>query len=143
MATITSANSVYTLSVATIFATPVQLQGYAADDAFTTSQLRAAETQMGVDGQLAGGFVFAAVEQEISLLASSASNALFDQWYAASINARDAYPASATVQLPSLGIKWTMSNGFLTMYSIIPEARRVLQPRKFQITWQSAVAGPI
>lgn len=140
---ITSANSIYMLGVATIFATPTQLQGYAADDAFTTSALKSAETQMGVDGFLAGGFVYVPVEQEISFLASSPSCALFDQWYQAQLQAQDVYAASATIQMPSLGIKWTMSNGFLTSYTVIPDAKRVLQARKFGVTWQSAIPAPI
>lgn len=140
---ITSANSVYMLSVATIFAAPSQLQAYAADDAFSTQALKSAETQMGVDGFLAGGFVFVAIEQEIALQANSPSNALFDQWYQAQLQSKDVYVAGATIQMPSLGIKWTMTNGFLTSYNIIPDAKRLLQPRKHMITWGSAIPAPI
>lgn len=140
---ITSANSVFTLSVATLFSVPQQLQGYAADDAFTTAALKAAETMMGVDGFLSGGFVFVAIEQGITLQADSPSNALFDQWYAAQTQVKDIYNAAATIQLPSLGVKFTMTKGFLTDYTIIPDAKRVLQPRKYGITWQSAIPAPI
>ena len=140
---ITSANSVYMLSVATIFASPVILQGYAADDAFTTASQRVAEVQLGVDGTAASGFVYALVEQEISFLANSPSTALFDQWYQAQLQAKDVYIASGSIRLPGLGQKWTMTNGTLTSFMPIPDAKRVLQPRKFGITWQSAIPSAI
>lgn len=143
MATITAANSIFMLSVATIFTAPTKLQGYGPDDAFDTASLPVGETQMGVDGQLAGGFVYSAVEQDITLLASSISNALFDQWYQAMVQAQDAYPANATIQLPGLGIKWIMTNGFLIDYMIIPSVKRLAQPRRHKIRWQSAVSAPI
>lgn len=143
MSSITSANSVYMLSVATIFASPVILQGYSADDAFTTASQRAAEVQLGVDGVAASGFVYALVEQEISFLANSPSTALFDQWYLAQLQAKDVYTASGSIRLPGLGQKWTMSNGTLTSFMPIPDAKRVLQPRKFGITWQSAIPSSI
>ena len=140
---ITSANSVYTLSIATIFANPIQLQGYAADDAFTTASITTAEVQMGVDGVMASGFVYAPTVQEITLLANSPSAALFDQWYQAQIQAKDVYAASGVIRLPSLQVKWTMTNGTLTSFMPIPDAKRVLQARKFGITWQSAISSPI
>ena len=143
MATITAANSIFMLSVATIFPAPIKLQGYGPDDAFDTASLPVGETQIGVDGILAGGFVYSAVEQDITLLASSASNALFDQWYQAMIQAQDAYSASATILLPGLGTKWTMTNGFLIDYMIIPNVKRLVQPRRHKIRWQSAVSAPI
>ena len=140
---ITSANSVYTLSIDTIFPQPVTLQKYAVDDAFTTTVLRVGEVQMGVDGQMSGGFTFVEIPQEISFIADSPSVLIFDQWWQAELQAKDVYPATGTIQLPSTKTKWSMTNGILVSYSPIPDAKRVLQPRRFGITWQSAVSQPI
>jgi len=46
---LTGANSIYTLAISSIFPSPQQLQGYAADDVFTSDPLESTETLMGVD----------------------------------------------------------------------------------------------
>ena len=143
MATITSANAFYALSIATVFPAPVQLQGFATDDVFTTSVMKIIETMMGVDGTLSAGYVNVAVEQEIALQADSPSNAIFDQWRAAQAIVSDAFPASGTIRLPSLNQKWTLTRGFLTSWPPIPDARKLLQPRKYGITWEKIFASNI
>ena len=140
---ITGANSSYTLSISAIFDQPQQLQGYAVDDAFTTQALKSAETLMGVDGFLSGGFVYVPVEQEIMLQANSPSVAIFDQWTQLQVNAVEIFVASGVIQLPSVGIAFTMTKGFLTSYSIIPDVKRLLQPRRFGITWERCVPQPL
>jgi hypothetical protein len=134
---ITAAHAIYTLSVAGLFPTAQQLQGFAADDVFDTDPLVTKEILMGVDGIMSAGFVFVAVRQGISLQADSLSNDLFDTWHAQEVAFRDVFFASGTIQLPGLGRKWTLNNGALTDYPPIPNAGRVLRPRKFYITWQS------
>ena len=138
MASISSANAILQIIVDTIFSVPVQLQGFSADDIFTTNPLESAETLMGVDGKLSGGFVFVPVKWEVSFQADSASNSVFDQWYQSQQAAQDIFQAQGTLWLPSIGTKWTLNNGFLTTFHAIPDARKVLQPRRFAITWESA-----
>lgn len=143
MGTISGANVVYMFGVSTIFPSPQQLQGFAADDAFTTAVQKIGEVQMGVDGQQAGGFVYVPVEQEISLLASSSSTSIFDQWVQAQLQVQDAYAAFGTILMPSLGKKWTMNNGILISYPPMPDVKKLLSPLKYMISWQSAVPAPI
>jgi hypothetical protein len=143
MTSITSANAVFMLSISTIFPSPQQLQGWASDDAFTTAVMKIAETMMGVDGLLSGGYVNVPVEQEVALQADSPSNAIFDQWRAAQLQVQDVYTATATIQLPGLGLKWAMTKGFLTGYPPLPDVKKLLQPKKFGLTWQSVVPAPI
>ena len=138
MATITGANSTFTLAIAGLFPTPVQLKGYAADDAFATEALASAETMMGVDGILSGGFVYVEVKQTITLQADSPSTAMFDQWYAAQQQQQDVFVASGLITLPSTKLKYVMTTGFLTSYPPLPDVKKLLQPRRFGITWQSA-----
>ena len=75
--TITSANSTFTITAASLFPTPVQLQGYASDKAFATEALELAEVQMGVDGRMTSGYVPNVVKQTISLQADSPSRSIF------------------------------------------------------------------
>lgn len=136
MASITSANTVYMLGITSLFPTPQQLQGYSADDVFSTDPLQSAETIMGVDGRLSAGFVFVEVKQGIQLQSDSASNDIFDRWWAAQQVARDIYFASGTVLFPSLGKKWAMTRGVLTMYPPMPDVGKTVKPRKYGITWE-------
>jgi hypothetical protein len=133
---ITSANAVYQLAIANLFPTPVQLQGFGTDDAFDTDSLESAETMMGVDGKLSGGFVYVPTKQTITLQADSASNSIFDTWWSAAQGQQDVFVANGLILLPALGKKWTFTKGFLTGYSPVPPAKKILQPRKFGITWE-------
>lgn len=137
MASISSANAILQILVDTVFPVPIQLQGFSADDIFTTNPLESAETLMGVDGILSGGFVFVAVKWEVSFQADSVSNSVFDQWYQSQQAVKDVFQAQGTLWLPSIGTKWALNNGFLTTFHSMPDARKVLQPRRNAITWES------
>lgn len=137
MSTITGANSVIMLTVPTLFPVPQQLQGFAADDVFDTDGIESAETVMGVDGKLSGGFVFVPVKQNYKLQADSASVSFFDTWWATQQLLRDVLPAYGVITQKTVGRKWTMTKGFLTMYTPIPANKKLLQPLGYSITWES------
>lgn len=143
MATITSANAIYTLAVTGLFDAPFQLQGFSADNIFGTEPLASAETLMGLDGVLSAGFVFVPVIQNVELQADSASNSLFDQWWDAEQQTRDVYFAQGVVLLTSIARKWVLVNGVLTSYPPIPDAAKTLRPRRYGITWNSVSPAPI
>lgn len=130
------------LSIDTIFPVPQQLYGFAADDIYSLPTIRSVETSMGVDGRLSGGFVFAMVPQTISLQADSAANDLFDEWNAQQQANRATFPAQGVILLNSLGSKWITTNGFLTGYKPAPDAKRTLQPRQYEITWERVFSNP-
>jgi hypothetical protein len=140
---ITAANAVYMLSILPVFPIPVQLQGFSADDVFGTDVQTVAEVSMGVDGLLSAGFIFNAITQNITLQANSDSNAIFDAWQAAQKVAKDTFFANAVIMLRGIGNKWTLTNGVLTTYPPIPDAKKVLQPRRFGITWESVDPAPV
>lgn len=142
MPSITSANAILTLSVPPLFAIPQQLQGFGVDDIYDTDQIKSVETMMGVDGVLSGGFVYVEVKQTITLQADSASNSFFDTWWTQMQAAQDVYVASGLIKLPSIVTKFTMLTGFLTGYKPIPDGKKVLQPRKFEITWGKVAPAP-
>jgi hypothetical protein len=137
MANLTAANSVIMLSVNGLYGIPQQLQGYSADDVFDTEEIDAAETIMGVDGILSGGLIYVEKPWSINLQANSASNGLFDNWIQAQIAQNDLFTADMTIFLPSLGTKYAFTNGILKKYPPTPSAKKILQPRKFTIVWES------
>jgi hypothetical protein len=135
MASITSVNAVYMITIPGVFPDPQQLQGFAVDDIFTTDAIDNVETMMGVDGNMSAGFVFVPVKQSIALQADSPSNDVFYQWYAAQQALKDIYFANGVVVLPGLGKKWTMTRGVLSSYHPMPDMAKVAQPQRYSITW--------
>jgi hypothetical protein len=140
--TLTAANSVILLTIPSLFPIAQQLQGYAADDVFDTDQLETAETMMGVDGKLSGGWIPKEVKQNFTLQADSDSVAVFEVWYAAQQSVRELYYASGAITLPAVNRKLIMTKGILTGYSPSPNAKKILQPRKFTITWEAITTAP-
>lgn len=152
MGTITGANAVYALAIAppafapqvsaTLFAAPVQLLGFATDDSFATEPLASVETLMGVDGILSSGFVFVPVRQTITLQADSPSNDLFDLWWNAMQTTKDVFLAQGIITLTTIQKKYALTNGSLTTYQPLADVRKLLQPRRFGITWQTIQPAP-
>ncbi len=143
MASITSANAVLTLAVPPLFPVPQQIQGFATDDIYDIPQIKSVEVQMGVDGVLSAGFVYIQIPQEITLQADSDSNDFFDTWWTQMQAAQDVYAASGIIKLPSIATKFTQINGFLTGYKPAPGAKKLLQPRKYEITWERIAPAPM
>ena len=137
MGTITSANSVFTLILPTLYPVPQVLQGYAADDAFAADAVDWAETVMGVDGKMSAGYTPNVTKMTISFQPDSASIQVFDFWLGAMKVAQEVYFASGTIQLPSVGKSYTLTNGVLTSAKPLPDAKKVLQPMQYGLTWES------
>lgn len=141
--TLTAANSVIVLSIAGVFQQGVQLQGYAADDVYDIEDIDTAETSMGVDGLLSGGLIYTEIPWTIHLQANSPSNDVFDQWYAYQKAIGDITTASMQIVLPGLGYKWVYSNGILKKYPPAPSVKKIAQPRKYTIAWNTIGASPV
>jgi hypothetical protein len=142
MSTLTSANSVFALAIANLYPVPQLLQGYAVDDAFTFDDISPTETQMGVDGKLSGGFTPQPTIVSIMLQADSPSCQVFDDWQSMQKSNRDVFVATGLITLSGTGQKYTMQRGFLTSYSPAPGSKKILQPRKFVITFQDVNPAP-
>ena len=135
--TITSANSVVTITVAGLIPVPVQLQGYSTDKAWDTAAVVISETQIGVDGRKTAGLVFNAIKQTFSFQADSPSVSIFEAIYAAQRAARDVYYLTAVIVLPSTGEAYVCNKGTLEDYNSMPSAGKVLNAREFSINWGS------
>lgn len=140
---LTTANSVITLSVSGIFSAPQTLQGFSADDIFGTDAIQPNEVLQGIDGILSGGFVNVPTKQKYHFMADSLSSSLFDTWYQQMVAQQDSFTANATISLPGLGLRWTMTKGFLTSYMPLPDAKKLAQARTFEITWESSQPSAI
>ncbi len=143
MATLSTANSVFALAIASLYPVPQILSGYAADDSFMAEDINIAETVMGVDGKLSGGYTPAPVVVQIMLQADSPSNVLFDDWANAMKAANEIYIASGIISLQGTGQKYALSKGILTSLTPLPPSKKILQPRKFSITFESLSRSPV
>jgi hypothetical protein len=137
MATITAANSAYAIAVTNLFPSPQTMQGFSADAMFSVEEADIAEIVMGVDGKLSAGFVFSPTPQNISIMPDSPSSSMFETWYNTSKAARDVYFANATIIMPAIKRKYTLTKGVLTKGKAMPDAKKTLQPREWKITWES------
>ncbi len=138
--TITSANSVFSIIVPGLFPAPVLLSGYSTERAWNTDTQDLAETQMGVDGRMAFGYVPAPVRMTISLQADSPSKTIFKALARAIIAARDQFAISGTIVLPGTGEAFTLSRGVLQNQKAIADAAKVLQPVDYIIVWESVAS---
>jgi hypothetical protein len=139
---ITAANAVVVLTVPGIFDQGFQLQQFAADNVFGVEPIEAAETAMGVDGVLTGGFINVPTRQTFYLMGDSSANFFFDQWFAQQKALQDTFIASGTVNLKGISTKYSMVRGFLSSYQPISDVQRTIKERRHIVTWQSAIPNP-
>lgn len=135
--TITSANSVVTMTVPGLFDTPVQLQGYSADKAWDTAAVVLTETQIGVDGRKTAGIVYNAIKQTFAFQADAPSVYFFESIYAAQRAARDVFYINGVIDLPSTRETYICVKGTLEDYNSLASAGKVLTMREFSINWGS------
>lgn len=140
---ITSTNSSTTLAIAGVFNSPQPLRGYATDDIFDSEQVQLIETAMGLDGILSAGYVPKEVKMNFVLQANSPSNDVFRAWINAIIVGGEVLPAEGVISIPSIGYVFACHNGFLTSHPVLPDAKKILQPMRYQITWEAVLGAPI
>lgn len=137
MASITSANSNFTVKIADLFPGPNKLQGYATDDAWDTEDVELAEVSIGVDGEKSEGYVFSLVTMVVHFAASSTSLDLFDEILRQSKANKQTYRLDGQLIVPATSKVYDCVNGTVTRGKVMPDGKRVLQPRTFTIVWQS------
>lgn len=137
--TITSADSIFALTVTNLFPSAQTLEGYAADAMFALGDTEMAVSVRGADGKLSGGFVFGEYLQTITIMPDSPSRELFETWQLTSLTSKAVFRCNATIILPAIGRKFTLTNGILQRVKAIPDAQRVLQAMTIQINWENCV----
>lgn len=143
MADITAANGVFNLTIPSILAVAQTLQGWSADDAFTTEAIEPVEVVMGIDGYLSAAYQPKPYPQEITLQADSPSLVLFETWAGGMRANKQPYFATGVISLPAISRVYTLTNGVLTSYTPIPDVKKMLQPVKFKITWESIIGAAL
>lgn len=137
MSDITSANSIFAITVPGLFPTPIILQGYSADAAWNADKRASAEAQMGVDGRQTGGVIKNPTKQTIKFQADSPSVAIFEAIAQAQDITNTVFYIQATITLPGPGKVYSGVRGILTDVTPIPDAGKVLQPVDYAISWES------
>ncbi len=135
--TITSADSIFALTVTNLFPSAQTLEGYAADAMFALGDTEMAQSVRGADGKLSAGFVFGEYLQTITIMPDSPSRQIFETWQLTSLTSKAVFRCNATIILPAIGKKFTLTNGVLQRVKAMPDAQRVLQAMTFQINWES------
>lgn len=138
---ITAANAVLTLQIATILPVPTRIQQFGADDIYDFDAIQSVEAVMGVDGVQSGGWTWKSQVQSITLQANSPSNDIFDMWYAQMKAANGTYICNGVLILPAIGKKFIQTGGLLTDYKL-PGAKKLIQPRRYGITWNDVIVAP-
>ena len=128
--TITSANSILLARVKGVFDNWVKIEGFAADDAFTSGQGGMAETQIGVDGLQSAGWTPYETPFDIALQANSASRSFFKAVVNAQDKAQEVLRFEFSIELPSVKERYMLS-GYLTESASAQSAKKVLQPLKY------------
>lgn len=139
---ITAADATIVMTAPPIFSAGQLIEGFAPDDVFQVPQRVLAQTEMGVDGFMAVGYVFNFQTWNFTLQAPSPSNGFFDDLVAAQDAAKTTFFIQGTVDLPSTGNSYILQNGTLVDYAPAPAARQVLQPRPYGIRWQRIIIVP-
>lgn len=143
MSSLTAANSTINLTIGGLFDVAQQLQMFSADDVVDTESVQPAEVVMGVDGILSAGWLPTLKKQSIFLMADSPSNAIFDQWAQQQQVINDLYYAGGRIILTGIGTEFILIKGVLTGYQPVPPVKKIIQSRKYEITWNTIIPAPI
>jgi len=138
---LTAANSVLTLSCPDLDIGPVQLKGFATDDAFDTPEVKPGEVMVGVDGKKSQGYVAFLVPFHFVLQADSTSIDIMDALEEAQEAAQETYEIGVSLSAPGLGKLWTFVNGTITSFPKTPNAKKLMQPQKYEITFEKMISS--
>lgn len=142
---ITSANSVFMIAVPDLFPVPVKLQGYSADDAFMADAVVVAETLMGVIAANCRQVMCQTQHPSPSHCRPTARPSLCLRRFVQAMQAAkgDTYAVRATIAVPGISRAFACTKGFLTEYKPFPDAKKLLQPVAYKITFESVTASAI
>lgn len=115
--TITAANSVLLVKAIGFNDNFVQIEGYAADNAFTFGDGAIGETVMGVDGKQSIAFTPFEADFNIQLQPDSSSLSFFDKVVNSIVSNQETYPFEFSVELPSVRKRYSASGGLVSIPS--------------------------
>lgn len=142
-ATLTSANSTLMIAVSGLYPVPQKIEGFAADDMFTSEAIEVSEIVMGADGKMSAGKIFNPTKVRIVILPDSPSFEFFNNWALATNAAREILWCNATVNAPGQGFKYGLSKGTLSRYTPFPGLKRIAQPVEYELTFESCAGAKL
>ena len=125
---ITSANASLELIVDTIIPAGVQLQHFSTDSMFELSEVTVTEDRMGVDGNLAAGWIPSIKTVKVDLEAGSPSMWFMDMLARAMESNRTIYKCTLIATIPSIRKIYTWTGGVLKTGTMVNNAKKVLDP---------------
>ena len=143
MTTLTVANIAFTISVPDVFPVPFPVQGFSQDDVVEFPEVKPTEVLMGVDRRKSSGYVAHLIPLRITLQADSPSIFFFERWWQTLDQVTDDLPASASIISQSLGKAWAFSNGTLTSYPPGPQGKKLFQPQRFELMFESVIVAGV
>lgn len=139
--TLTTANSVLTVTASSVLPAPAVIDGFATEDAFSSAVVEIARAVMGVDGKKSAGYIPAIKELDIVLQADSLSRAVFEQIRGVMDQTREVVRVDVTIDLQGLGEIWTFSNGTITKAPSIPGAKKTAEATTWSISFESVTVA--
>lgn len=137
MKTITSANSIFLLAVGTIYPVQQLIEGFSADTAWMFDDVTNAEVLQGVDGKMSAGRLPHLTPMTIVLQPDKTGWEIFNNWHMAEASLNEIISADGTISIPGIKKRYVLSNGVLTSFSPVPDAKKVMQPLTYKITWET------
>ena len=135
MVDITSANATIAMAVeGGLFS--VELSHFSADSSFTSDTIQAAETRMGVDGHMAAGFTPAIKPLTINLEAGSPSLVYMQLLKQVQETNMRPYRVQMVISIPSIGKRYSFSEGVLQSYKDLPDGQNVLSSTQWVFNFE-------
>ena len=125
---ITFANASLVLTLATVIPAGVALTQFSTDQSFNQNEITIAEDRMGVDGNLAAGWVPSIKTVVINLEASSPSYEIMAMLLRTMEANRTIYECTLVATVPSIRKIYTWSKGVLKTATAVANAKKVLDP---------------
>ena len=139
---ITSANASLVLIVNTIIPSGVQLQHFSTDQSFSQADITVTEDRMGVDGNLAAGWIPAIKTVQVSLEAGSPSMWYMDMLQRAMENNRTIYECTLIATIPSIRKVYTWTKGVLKSGTLVNNGKKVLDPTQWTFDFATLTILP-
>lgn len=128
--TITAANSVVLFSTDSYFSTPIQLQGFQVDNAFSFGDAAIGETRIGVDGKQSGGWTSHEVPVTVFLEANSESRDLMENFRTHINNQMETERVTFDITIVATS-KRISASGYLVSSSGGTSAQKLLQGTQY------------
>ena len=128
MNNITSANATAYMVVKDLYPTGFELNNFSTDQAVDQGEDTIAETRMGVDGNMAAGYIPSIKTVTIQFEAASPSVPYLNNVYLAAQKNRRTYEITLVVKVPAVGKTYTYSGGVLKTGKVLPSLKKTLDP---------------